>query len=379
MESKTDIAIYLSSFAGGGAERVLLSLAQWFYQRGLTVDIVLVSDHGPLNTIIDEDVRLVKLNKSKPSKSLVVFRNYLKTNRPRAILSGITHANISCAISYLTSHYSGKLLLSEHIDLITDISNRPSKLDAWLTTKLIKFLYPHAHNIIAVSKGVADSVHKISGLPIEKIRLIYNPIDEKKVSFLSNHPAIFPWQDHFPILISAGRLETQKDFPCLLKAFSILRKRYPAHLAILGEGSQRKNLEHIADSLHLSNDVWFPGFIKNPYPYLAQSKLFVLSSHYEGLGNVLVEALALDIPIVSTNCPSGPEEILEHGKYGRLVPVGDPFSMAEAMEKSLSGDHPFFDRKEALQRFQPELIVDQYLEALGFSNLKGKSSPAFGA
>lgn len=376
MESKTDIAIYLSSLAGGGAERVLLSLSKWFYQRGLTVDIVLVSDHGPLNSIIDEEVRLVKLNKPKPSKSLMAFRHYLKTNRPRAVLSGITNANISCAVTWLISQSSGKLVLSEHIDLINDLSNRPSKLDAWLTNKLIKFLYPRSYNIIAVSKGVAASIHKISGLPIEKIRVIYNPIDEKEVAFLSNHSATFPWKDDFPIVISAGRLETQKDFPCLLNAFSILRRRYPAHLAILGEGSQRKNLQQLADSLHITNDIWLPGFIKNPYPYLAKSKLFILSSHYEGLGNVLVEALVLRIPIVSTNCPSGPDEILEHGKYGRLVPVGDPFALAEAMERSLSGDHPVFNREEALQRFQPELIVDQYLEALGFSDLKEKSSSA---
>lgn len=376
MESKTDIAIFLSSLAGGGAERVLLYLAKRFYQRGLKVDTVLVSDNGPLNSIIDKnEVHLVKLNKSKPSKSLVVLRDYLKINQPRTILSGLTHANISCAFACFISQCSEKLFLSEHINLTNDLLNRTSKFDAWLTTILIKLLYPRVNNVIAVSKGVADSVHRISRIPFEKIQVIYNPIDEKEIAFLSNHSVKFPWKDHSPILISAGRLETQKDFPCLLKAFSILRKRYPAHLVILGEGSQRKHLHQLSESLHISDDIWLPGFIKNPYPYLAKSRLFALSSHYEGLGNVLVESLALGIPIVSTNCPSGPEEILENGKFGRLVPVGDPIALAEAMDKSLSGDHPVFDQKEALRRFNPELITDQYLEVLGFHNLPHLSQP----
>ena len=306
----------------------------------------------------------------------MAFRKYLKSNQPKTILSGLTHSNIACALACFSSQCSKKLFISEHINLRNDLINRNSKFDALITNFLIKIIYPRVSNVIAVSKGVADSVITISRIKNDKVKIIYNPINEKEIHFLSNDSVKFPWKDHLPILISAGRLETQKDFPCLLRAFSILRKRYPAHLVILGEGSQRNHLQQLAKYFDIANDVWLPGFIKNPYPYLAKSSLFVLSSHYEGLGNVLVEALALGIPIVSTNCPSGPEEILANGKYGHLVPVGDPVAMAEAMDKSLSGDHPVFDQKEALSRFDPELITDQYLEVLGFGNLpRASTSP----
>jgi glycosyltransferase involved in cell wall biosynthesis len=165
-------------------------------------------------------------------------------------------------------------------------------------------------------------------------------------------------------------LEEQKGFSYLLEAFSIIRKRIRTHLIILGDGSQREFLEKKIKILKITNDIWMPGFIRNPYAYMVQSKLFVLSSIYEGFGNVLTESLALNIPIISTSCPSGPKEILKEGKYGRLVPYGDPEALAEAMLKSLSGDHPVFDKNEALERFQTDLVVTQYLEALGFATHK---------
>lgn len=146
-------------------------------------------------------------------------------------------------------------------------------------------------------------------------------------------------------------------------------------MVILGEGEQREALHQLSERLKISDDIWLPGYQNNPYPFLFRSSLYVLSSRFEGLPNVLIEALALNIPIVSTNCPSGPKEILANGKYGHLVPVGDPATMAEAMVKSLSGDHPVFDQKEALNRFDPELITDQYLEVFGFHNLPHPSTP----
>lgn len=370
VESRTDIAVFLPSLAGGGAERVILYLCKKFCERGLLVDLIIVDDSGPLNYLIPQETRLVNFKKRKPIKSIIKLIKYLKKNKPKSIISVLTHANIACAIAHIISNSSCNLVLSERINIVTDLSSRALSLDVLLTTIAIKFLYKHAYKIIAVSKGAANSISKISKISKKNVKIIYNPIDIDNIDNLSSEYIEFPWQDSFPIIISSGRLSTQKDFPCILEAFSIMKKQCPSHLVIIGEGEQRKILNNIIDSLEINNDVWLPGFFINPYSYMARANLYVLSSRFEGLPNVLIEALALGVPIVATNCPSGPEEILANGKYGRLVPVGDPISLAEAMRKSLTGDHPAFDRAEALQRFHPELITDQYLEALGFPDKK---------
>lgn len=369
MKPRADIAIFLPSLAGGGAERVALHLCKKFCERGLLIDLIVVNDIGPLDFLIPKEARLIKFKSSKPSKSILKLIKYLVSKKPKSILSVLTHANIACSIAHKISHSPCNLVLSERVDINQSISNSAFSFDIFLTKKLIKILYPKTYNIISVSKGVASSISNISKIHVKNIQVIYNPIDTETINYLSSYHVYFPWQDSLPIILSSGRLSIQKDFPCLLEAFSIVRRKIPSHLVILGEGEQRQPLNDIIENLKIKNDVWLPGYCQNPYSYMARANLYVLPSRFEGLPNVLIEALTLSIPIVSTNCPSGPEEILANGKYGRLVPVGDPVAMAEAMDKSLSGDHPVFDQKEALQRFDPELITDQYLEALGFHSL----------
>ena len=374
MKKNIDITIFLSSFVGGGAERVLLQLCDHFCDRGLTIDLIVVNDRGPLETLVPRRARFIKFDCVKPSKAIIKLTNYLIKTKPRAILSALTHANIACAIAHQLSMTSCKLVLSERINIKKDLLDRCSPIDRFITEKLIQILYKRADAIVAVSKGVEESIKILSNSKLKNTTSIYNPIDTKKIIILSRERITLPWEDSLPIIISSGRITFQKNFQCLLKAFSIMRKRIPSHLIILGKGEQHQEIVHTTETLKIKNDVWLPGYCHNPYPYMAQSKLYVLPSRFEGLPNVLLEALALGIPIISTNCPSGPEEILAHGKYGRLVPVDDPVSMAEAMEKSLSGNHPEFDQAEALHRFQPELIVDQYLYALGVPLLKRNTS-----
>ncbi|NCU32179.1 MAG: glycosyltransferase [Candidatus Moranbacteria bacterium] len=375
MESRTDIAIILPSLAGGGAERVALFLCNKFCKRGLLVDLVIINNDGPLSFLVPKEARLIILNCKKPIRSIIKLVKYIKKAKPLSIFSFLTHVNIASSIAKIISCNKTKIVLSERIDINFIFSKEKYNFDSFLTKILVSILYKRANSIIAVSEGVSESIRKNLKFPPQNTEVIYNPIDFEKILLLSKDEINFPWKDNLPIIISLGRLTSQKDFSCILEAFLITKQRHPSHLVILGEGEQRELLHQLSEQLKISDDVWLPGFQDNPYPFLARSSLYVLSSRFEGLPNVLIEALALNIPIVSTNCPSGPKEILANGKYGRLVPVGDPIALAEAMDKSLSGDHPIFDQKEALQRFDPELITDQYLEALGFHNLPNHSHP----
>ena len=374
MESRVDVAVFLSSFAGGGAERVILFLCEEFCKRGLLVDLVVFNTSGPLISLVPKNANLVKLNCRKPIFSIIKISKYLKKNKPHSIFSALTHINIVCSIAYRISRIKSNLVLSERSDITEDLSSRISRFDVAITKLLIKRFYSNAYNIVTISKGSAKSINKLLKNTRNKIITIYNPVNQKYLYHLSIQHVELPWDDQLPVIISSGRLVLSKDFQCLIESFSILRKRIPSNLIILGDGDLRSDLNDLVHSLDIRNNVWFPGYCLNPFPFMRRSKLFVLPSRIEGLSNVLLEALALGIPIVSTNCPSGPEEILAGGKYGRLVPVGDPFAMAEAMEKSLLGDHPVFDKEEALRRFHPELITNQYLEALGFPNSHNTAS-----
>lgn len=365
---RTDIALFLPSLAGGGAERVFVDLAGFFAIQGLNVDLVLPQCDGAWLQFVPKTVRLVDLRKTKPSQAIPSLIRYLRSTQPRAIMSAMTHANIALAIAHHLSGVNCRCVLSEHADITLALPKEKEGFDLWLTNTLGRWVYPWADTIVAVSNGVGESVVKVFKLPENQVKVIYNPIDQERILALGRETVQFPWRDELPVVISVGRLHKQKSFDDLLRAFAVLRVSRPSHLVILGEGEERDYLVKLATNLGITEAVWMPGFVANPFAYVAKTNLFVLSSHWEGLGNVLIEALVLNIPVISTRCPSGPEEILENGRYGRLVPVGDVTALASAMEKSLSGDHPQFDRMAALERFRPDLVVAQYFQILNMQS-----------
>jgi len=231
---------------------------------------------------------------------------------------------------------------------------------------VIRCVYPWADAIVAVSNGVADDLSLTAGIPRERITTIYNPVVmpelHEKARAALNHPWFAPGTP--PVLLGAGRLVAQKDFTTLIKAFARVRAVRPARLMILGEGEQRGSLEGLARELGVSADVTLPGFVLNPFPYMARASVFVLSSAWEGLPGVLIQALACGCPVVSTDCPSGPVEILENGKYGPLVPVGDDEVLAQAI-LSVLNTLPDRDRLRAqAAMFSMARAADQYLKVL---------------
>jgi glycosyltransferase involved in cell wall biosynthesis len=234
-----------------------------------------------------------------------------------------------------------------------------------LVPTLIKHFYPWADYIIGNSQGVAADLGKITGLPAERIRVIYNPVVTPELQAKTQAPLQHPWfaPGQPPVLLAVGRLTQQKDFPTLIQAFAEVRRHQAARLLILGEGPDRPQLEGLIKTLNLEQDVALFGFVENPYAYMARAALFILSSRWEGLPTVLIEALFCGVPVVATDCPSGPREILAGGQYGALTPMQDVATLAATMRTALAGQTPR-PTTASWQPYELHTIVNQYMQVL---------------
>jgi len=361
------LALFLPSLRGGGAERVMVNLARGFVERGLQVDLVLAKAEGPYLSRVSSEVQVVDLGARRVLYSLPGLVRYLRRERPQAMLSALNHANIVAIWAKILARVKTRLVVSEHNTLSLSTTNAPF-VRAKFMPLLIGTFYPYADAVVAVSHGVAEDLIAQTGLPAEKIKVIYNPVVTPELFTKAEEPLDHPWfrPGEPPVVLGVGRLTKQKDFLTLIRAFALVRKERPARLMILGEGEERPNLEALVRELGLEEDVALPGFVENPYKYMKRAAVFVLSSRWEGLSNVLIEALALGTPVISTDCPSGPAEILEGGKWGRLVPVGEPRVLAYAILETLQGKRDPLP-KAAWERFSNEKVVTAYLQVLGIS------------
>jgi glycosyltransferase involved in cell wall biosynthesis len=365
-EKKKHIALFLPSLRGGGAEKVMVNLALGFVEQGLKVDLVLAKAEGPYLSRVPEEVRVVDLGARRVLYSLPGLVRYLRRERPQAMLSALNYANIVAIWAKLLARVQTHLVVSEHNTLSCSTQNA-SSVRVKLLPLLIKIFYPYADAVVAVSHGVAEDLITMTGLPMEKVKVIYNPVITPELFAKAEEPLDHPWfrPGEPPVVLGVGRLTKQKDFPTLIRAFALVRKERPARLMILGEGEERPKLETLARELGIEEDFVLPGFVENPYKYMKRASAFVLSSRWEGLPTVLIEALALGVPVISTNCPSGPAEILEHGKWGCLVPVGEPHLLARAILEILQNDVRIPSHKTAWERFSKENAVIAYLQVLG--------------
>jgi len=364
MSRTTDIALYLPSLRGGGAERVIVTLANAFVHRGYKVDLVLAKAEGPYLAQVDESIDVVDLRSQRVLYSLPGLVGYLRERRPAALLATQTHANVVALWAKKLSRVNARTVIREAITL--SINCRASRGRGRLLPFVARWIYRWADRMVAPSQGVAQDLVALGIVPQGKISVIYNPVSMDKVLSLAEVPPHHPWFDTaaYPVVLGVGRLSEQKDFFTLIQAFARVRKQRQARLLILGEGEEREKLEDLVRRLGLVGDVALPGFVHNPYAYMKRAAVFVLSSRWEGLPNVLIEALALGTPVVATDCPSGPREILEDGKWGRLVPVGDVEKMAEAILATLQAPERPSIPKSALARFELSEVVRQYLEVL---------------
>lgn len=355
----------MESLRGGGAERVMLNLARKFSQWGHQVDLVVASAKGPLRTQVPDTVKLVDLGTTRTITAIFPLAGYLRRELPDVLLSQMGHCNIVSLLGRKLSGSATRVVISE-VSLMGIAIANPAQLRSRLIPLLAKKLYPTADGIIAISHGVAHDLACILDLPFERITVIYNPVVSPELHERAGQVIEHPWftKGAPPVILGVGRLDPEKDFPTLVRGFSIVRKNRDVRLMILGEGPERVELESLIQELGMDDVAALPGFIENPLPYIANASVLVLTSLFEGLSNVIVEALACGTPVVATDCPTGPREILREGHYGKLVPVGNAEALATAIEQTLENppDHVFL--KSAAERFSVDAIARQYLEVL---------------
>ena len=363
-KSKKRLSVFLHGLYEGGAERTMLNLAKGMTGLGYSVDLVLARATGPFLSQVPAEVRIVDLKSSRVLFSLQALTHYIQSEDPDALLSGIDYTNIIALWARRIARKTTRLVVVEHNTSSKRMKQMPFYYRRVLP-KLIRLFYPWANCIVAVSQGVADDLAMSTGLQRDHIRIINNPVITQDLRKKSRETLEHPWfqAGQPPLLIAVGRLSAQKDYPNLIKAFAKVRTNRAVRLIILGEGEDRQILEKLVDELGLSDDVSMPGFIENPYPYMIKASVYVLSSRWEGLPTVLIEALFCGIPIVSTDCPSGPREILKDGLFGQLVPVEDPEKLALAIQDALNGKTPVAP-PSSWSPYTAEAILDQYDQVL---------------
>lgn len=359
------LAIFHPTLTGGGAERVIVNLIRGFVEQGLNVDLVLVRAEGPFLSLIPPEVRVVNLGYKRLLLSMPAFVGYLHQAQPTTVLTAFEDTNLIALWSRKLAGVSTRVVVSVHNTLSWESQITTQGIKRRIGPYLARWFYPKADAVVTVSKGVAEDLVSL-GFSEEYMKVIYNPVVtpelSQKIAELPEHPWFAPGSP--PVILGVGRLEKQKDFPTLIRAFAKVQQQRPARLIILGEGIDRPQLEALVQELGIAANATLPGFVANPYAYMAKSAVFVLSSLFEGLPTVLIEAMAAGTSVVSTDCKSGPSEILENGRYGKLVAVGDIEAMAEAIISTLDRplDSVLLQQKAA--EFSLEKAVKQYLEVL---------------
>ena len=348
---------------GGGAERVAMNLCMGIAERGYTVDLVLGRAEGPYLADTPESVRLVDLNVSRTLWSVPALIRYMRREKPAAVLSVMHYANLCAIVARSLAGCPAGLVVSEHNTISMELQKLPG-FKSYCLAKLIRYCYRFSDAVVAVSNGVADDLSRVGDIPRNHIQVIYNPVITPGLREKASAPLTDAWlaDSGPPVILAVGSLREQKGFDVLIKAFAEVRRTRAARLLILGEGVDRPQLEALIKELSLQNDVRMPGFVLNPYAYMARASLFVLSSNWEGLPTVLVEALFCGVPVIATDCHSGPREILGNGRFGRLVPVADKASLAAEIIAGLGMKSSVPEC--SWQPFRLQAAVDLYLSIL---------------
>jgi glycosyltransferase involved in cell wall biosynthesis len=357
------VAIFLPSLGGGGAERVLLTVTKGCVDRGIGVDLLLSKAAGAYLGEIPPSVRVIDFKSGRVILSLPRLVRYLRAERPEVLLTTMNHANVTALWANRLAGVGTRVVVRE-ANTLSVASRRGSKRNR-LMPALVRRFYPWADEIVAVSEGVAQDLVEITGLPRSRIRVLPNPIVTFELVSQAAEPLQDPWFSVGapPVVLGVGGLRRQKDFPTLIRAFARLRSRRAARLVILGEGPERPHLELLVRQLGVDADVRLPGRAANPFNYMARSTVFVLSSAWEGMPGVLIQALACGASVVATDCDSGPREILAGGRFGRLVPVGDHEALAAAISATLDTPNHLVS-SEVLKPYTQEAAIEGYLRLL---------------
>lgn len=356
-----------NTMAFGGAPVVIVNLANELVRRGIAVDVLIVTRQGvtefPFS--FDQRVKLHYLRARTREGLLLQIVSRLLRIRPRAMLAVGTKANLLCAKATCVPGASARFWATLHHNLSSEMAGWDAHRRR-VRVRLWRQVMDRAQGLIAVSHGVANDFAAATGIDRQRIRVVYNPIVEPGLAARAERSVDHPWLSEAgpPVILGVGRLTEQKDFATLICAFALVRKRSPCRLLIIGAGEEQERLEALAARLGVEDALDLAGFQPNPLPFMREARLLVMSSRWEGFGIVLVEALYCGTPVVSTDCPHGPREVLADGEFGRLVPLGDPQALAEAIVASLGEDQDPGRLKARSEVFSAQSSVDGYLEAL---------------
>jgi len=367
--AEESITIFLPGLHGGGAEQMMLNLAGAFVDRGHEVSLVVAKEEGALVGEVPVGVELIDLAAVEPPGynllgALPGLISHLRRREPDALLSALNRANVVAILAARLSRVGTRVTVSERNHLTTYLEHAAWREHVMLP-RLIGSMYPHADGIVAISEGVRDSLVRATGLDPETVTVVYNPAMTEEIRAQYDEPVDHPWfADDTPVVIGVGSLTEQKEFETLIRAIDHVRTECDCRLVICGEGDRRDRLEALVKELGLQDVVDLPGYVDNPYAMMDEADVFALSSAWEGFGNVVVEALGCGCPVVATDCPSGPAEILADEEYGSLVPVGDPVALGDAIRSVLDDPPPAEKLEQRAADFTVETIAEEYLDVL---------------
>ncbi len=388
------VAFLLNDLALGGAERVMITLCNALAARGIRVELLVSKMQGPLLGAVSDKVEVTLLPASGRSRwmpalarvaiespetslhlleakppsfvrRLPALRDYLQAQRPDALLSTLRGNNILALWAAHSAKVETRIVLRVATTVSVDAQHDAQFLSGPLPRQLRRW-YPCADSVVCVSKGVEDDLKSFLGHPLKSVRTIYNPLDLEAIAAAGRECPDHPWlkASGDDCIVALGRLEPPKDYEILLRALARLNAERPAHLIILGEGSEMGKLSALADELGIADRIDLHGAVENPFPFLARADLYVLSSAWEGCPNALMEAMASGCRVVSTDCPSGPRELLQDGAIGHLAPVGDVEALASAMASALATPPAPERIKARAAHYALPTVVERYLEVL---------------
>lgn len=358
------IALFLPTLEGGGAERAFVELANDFVARGVEVDFVLGSAQGPYRHELSGGVHVVDFATSDWVRMLFRLTGYLRERSPEALLSGLDPANVLAVLASAATGRLARCVISQRAVILPVWRHEHPRTWRFWTT-LIRATYPRAAHVICNSTWAAREVIERFGVMATRCSVILNGIDTEHVRRLSTAPLQDSWvaPGGLPLVVSVGRLMTVKDMTTVVRAFALVRQKRECRLVILGEGVERAALEALVRSLGIEGSVRLPGFVANPFPWMSRADVLVSASLAEGCPNVLQQALACRTPIVATDCPGATAEVLEHGRWGRLVPLRDPERMAAAITATLDAGRAIDGRQRA-RDFDRGTTAERYLDVL---------------
>jgi glycosyltransferase involved in cell wall biosynthesis len=359
----TAVSIVLPNLQGGGAERVALYLANYWAEQGMQLEFVLMEARGELMELVDPRIPIHSLKASRIRGSILPLRTYFAERKPAVAWVGLWPLTSAAILAWQLAGRPGSLFTTDHTNLSISCLQE-LKLSPLYLQALLRSTYPLATGVMVVSEGVKRDLCRLVAFADERVKVIYNPVARGLVNPAPVDPAVRQqlWGPGFKHhVLAVGSFKTQKNFPLLLRAFAQLPHSLNAKLTILGEGLLRPELEALIQELGAEDRVALPGFALDPSSWFRSADIFVLSSSWEGLPTVMIEALECGVPVVSTDCPSGPTEILDNGRFGRLVPVGDVTALAAAMQANLLESHDHEALRCRAQDFAVPRIADQYL------------------